>query len=474
MPAKSNALLKAVKAKKYGAVKALLAMGKSASAADEGGSALHYAVQNNDTATLALLLQNDADITKINKDYTAIESASALQLWNCVEVFAENRRESDGKANYGSVLLDVLTDRLLTNSEKYRIAKLLVESGAELNWHITRKNDPDEGKNALHLAVQNSDPATLALLLEHGADISSKGNKKCLTPIGLAAKLGHVECIKTFLKYKKSNQKLECYVDALLRAANANHIQIVSLLLSAGTSQDSRFVDSKNNALHCAVLNRNPAMVALLSKYSSKEDNEVENSDEFTPIDLAAEIRDWDCIDAFPKNDKIHNMYCEIAKESRIIQHDLLRAKKENPAFAKIPNEIMESILSYVPYLPKTVKEFDTSEKALLLSSAQTFCSKYKEFRFFSIKSKESKDFQKQLEGIIKQDESIENKFQKASDAIGKFALSKGEQKSRAMSLLARYHLFSQNDSRQTITTNEVDKNNVTSQGEILSQKIAV
>jgi hypothetical protein len=65
----------------------------------------------------------------------------------------------------------------------------------------TKRTEQEDGGNAFHIAVTNNDAEILSKLLSHpkAADFLSAKNLRGMTPLGLAASLGHTKLVKLVL-----------------------------------------------------------------------------------------------------------------------------------------------------------------------------------------------------------------------------------------------------------------------------------
>lgn len=173
-------------------------------------------------------------------------------------------------------LEETLTERgykplhLATIRGKFKIAKMLLEEGAEVDsrtaydytpLHLAVRgqnlnmiklllkkkanvNAVDKmGGTPLHEAAENSDVEVVESLLKAGAEVNVKENY--WTPLIFAAISGRVDNVKTLLKWGAEidmNSKVKGRT-ALFYAAQNDHIQVVKALLTAGanTEKTSKF-----------------------------------------------------------------------------------------------------------------------------------------------------------------------------------------------------------------------------------------
>lgn len=132
------------------------------------------------------------------------------------------------------------------------------------------------GRNAIHTAARHGHDSALALLLQHGGDVTTRSLLERQNPLHLAAHHGHADCLRTILEYRRSTEYINA-LDGVLRtggapfggrtalwsAATSGHVECVRLLLDAGANPDLRDVSGRA-ALEKALTNQHNEVVNLL------------------------------------------------------------------------------------------------------------------------------------------------------------------------------------------------------------------
>jgi len=174
----------------------------------DGITPLMYAIQNQDTNLVKILVLNGADIDK-NPDngITGLISAVVADNLDIAEYLIRKGAYIDITDNYGNtplmyaaaygypVMADMLlyyeaginkknvsgTDALMIASfyGDYDLTNILIRGGAAVN------SQDNNGYSALHCAIQNGYADIADLLIDHGADISCKTNNN-FSPIAIA------------------------------------------------------------------------------------------------------------------------------------------------------------------------------------------------------------------------------------------------------------------------------------------------
>lgn len=251
----------------------------------DGKDVLHVAIDNNDLPMFMLLIcyskKNNFCCNPFEKD-TAVIRAAKKNLWQFVE--AHITVSPDVHMYDQCLFLTIQNDQL-------PIAKLLIDRKVSLDYQ-----DPQTKNTALHEAIIKNDVASVETLICAGAKLSVE-NAKSQKPIILAATLKHWKCVIAIARLRKATEDSFGYSTAIISAAHFNLYYVVSVLLDAGTDSNCWGINTKNTALHKAVLCANPPMISLLLKNSA--DPNLKNIDDLTPIELAIKKELPACVSSF-------------------------------------------------------------------------------------------------------------------------------------------------------------------------------
>jgi len=241
------------------------------------------------------LIAAGADLAALNADKTTpIQLAKILKHWDCVVAIAKAKKTCKTDiAHYGSPLI------IAVSNNDYDTAKVLLEAGASTTWYTS-----DDENRCLHWAVKNRNIKLIELLLKHNSDLTTK-NKKGKTPIQLAAELEYWDCVETIAKKNDSDDKEEAaYGDAVRRAVIKGQLNTVKVLVKAKAPVTWQTTSTKMTCLHEAVCqDNNLEMVQLL--LSNGANIAAVNTDDRTPIMLAASKKQWTYVEAIANSQKI-------------------------------------------------------------------------------------------------------------------------------------------------------------------------
>ena len=178
----------------------------------------------------------------------------------------------------------------------FALVKSLLDHQADpsIKTKITKENDKET--TPLELAIKMNELKIIDLLLKAGAKQSmkiSEGN----TPIEYAAKLKHWDCVKLLAKYHKDQETYAGYGYALKSAVNDNQNGISEVLMQSGAPLAMTYtIKTGHYALHQAIYNKNFALVKSLLDYkadpSIKTKVTKENDKETTPLELAIALKE--------------------------------------------------------------------------------------------------------------------------------------------------------------------------------------
>ncbi len=240
------------------------------------------ALKNNHHQAIGRLV-NEIDLTKeIENNKTPIALALDLNMWDCIDAIVRNKKAGlNDKFQYGKALVAAVELGRLDS------AKMLLEAGAaSKDWWITANGD-----RCLHVAVRKRNIAMIALLKSFDFPMNKENDAK-KTPLLLAYELGYEDCADAL------NGK---YGNALLDAVAKGQLDVVKILLGAGVPRDVRNSED-DSCLHIAIKKCNIAMIELLLSFNVSLT--IEDAKKHTPIQTAAYLNNWDCVDAIAKKKK--------------------------------------------------------------------------------------------------------------------------------------------------------------------------
>jgi ankyrin repeat protein len=214
--------LDAIENRRKTVVPLLLEKGVDVNAQNKSGTALQFAINEGDTATIKILLSHpDIDVNAL------------------------------GKTNAGITAL-----RTAVAYENMDIVKQLLNLGADVN-------QPSDGSLCLTRAVQNGNMEMINLLLDYGAGINASLPHQNSALMAACAE-GN-EALVQFLLDRGADINLWVprQGDALQAAAHKGNESIVKLLLARGANAKSR-EGRHGSCLECAIMAKNPALTRLL------------------------------------------------------------------------------------------------------------------------------------------------------------------------------------------------------------------
>ncbi|KAL4560621.1 hypothetical protein LXL04_032774 [Taraxacum kok-saghyz] len=180
----------------------------------------------------------------------------------------------------------IVMTRLVKNGAINEIREVLEKS--DPSWNAINSVD-SEGQTLLHLAVSQSRPDLVQLLLEFEPDIDGR-NWSGASPLEAAAGSGQTLIVELLLAHRASMERLETSTwGAVHLAAGGGHVDVLKLLLLRGASVNSLTKDG-NTALHLAVEERRRDCARVLLAAGAKVN--IGNSDNETPLHIAAALGD--------------------------------------------------------------------------------------------------------------------------------------------------------------------------------------
>ncbi|EFE41790.1 F-box domain and ankyrin repeat protein [Trichophyton verrucosum HKI 0517] len=220
-----------------------------------GGSALSAAALGGNKEIVSLLLEPEFRLSPSSSEYhRAILCAVRIGRTDIVDMFLEVQGISIYDLKHFKDLM--LWEAVCHNRES--MVQLLVDNSADIN-----RDGPliREHGCALHLAAQNGYDNLIRLLLDQGADISYVSSYKSLTPMGFAARGGHLEAVQVLVEY---GEKLE---HALVPAASTGQSHMVKWLVEKGVDLNYCHYDENIGiqALVQAIMVKNLGIISILA-----------------------------------------------------------------------------------------------------------------------------------------------------------------------------------------------------------------
>ncbi|KAK5813759.1 hypothetical protein PVK06_029210 [Gossypium arboreum] len=179
------------------------------------------------------------------------------------------------------------------------LAQLVMDGSMDDVREVLDRSDPawnpansvdQQGETLLHIAIAQSRPDIVQLLLEFEPDIELR-SRLGSTPLEAAAGSGEELIVELLLAHKASTERSELSSwGPIHRAAVGGHVEVLRLLFLKGANVDALSKDG-NTALHLAVEERRKDCIRLLLANGSKPD--VRNTKEGdTPLHIAAGLGD--------------------------------------------------------------------------------------------------------------------------------------------------------------------------------------
>jgi hypothetical protein len=224
---------------------------------DDESSALHAAVRNEHTETVALLLDWGFDPNVGEKlGHPPLHMAASQGLYNIVSLLLGHGARTGVPASLvGKVRTPIFqAARNFSNVENaQKVIDLLLEHGAQMTiWEevmmgkaaelrVRLEGDPklavtpdDSGFMPLRFAILSGHSSVVETLVEFGADFSTPGLHG-YTPLTLAASIGHVDIVEILIDVGADLNAADRYGRApLIEAAEYGHTNVVRALLEHG------------------------------------------------------------------------------------------------------------------------------------------------------------------------------------------------------------------------------------------------
>jgi ankyrin repeat protein len=131
--------------------------------------------------------------------------------------------------SYGAKVSNILKWAQFYYFEKYEMAKFLLENGMDPNvksWHQV---------TLLHDMAQKGNIQKAELLIRHGAEMDAIDEEFQSTPLGMAARWGHIEMVKFLLSHGANPNKSGMpWSTPLAWAKKKEHNEVERILIDAG------------------------------------------------------------------------------------------------------------------------------------------------------------------------------------------------------------------------------------------------
>ncbi|KAF7819257.1 ankyrin repeat and protein kinase domain-containing protein 1-like [Senna tora] len=183
------------------------------------------------------------------------------------------------------------------------LAQLVAHGSMDEIREVLERSDPSwkapdsmdsQGQTLLHLAISQSRPDLVQLLLEFEPDIETPSRSRSgsgSTPLEDACASGEALIVELLLAHKATTERSESsFLGPIHLATKEGHMDVMRLLLLKGAKVDSQTKDG-NTALHIAVQERRRDCARLLLANGARTD--LRNArDGDTPLHIAAAMGD--------------------------------------------------------------------------------------------------------------------------------------------------------------------------------------
>jgi ankyrin repeat protein len=242
-------LVEASRAGDLRSVKALLAKGADANAAEpDGATALHWAVERDDAELTSALLASGARARVANRHGIApLHLAATNGSATIVKQLLAAGADVNGATPGGETPL-----MMAARTGDAETIKVLLSQGASVNVREHWRGQTP----LMWAAVENNAPA-VRLLVEAGADLHAKSTSGAFTAFLFAVRGGHIETSGALLDAGADvNQRMPDGMSALVLAIYNAHYELASFLLDRGA--DPNAAAQGWSALHQVAWSRRP------------------------------------------------------------------------------------------------------------------------------------------------------------------------------------------------------------------------
>lgn len=263
---------------------------------DEEYTPLYFAADWGRRRAVELLLRKDkSNIDHALQDEDGWTALHAAAFNGHEEIVTILRREGAGvgiRDNQGRTALILATDQ----EEVGAMRELLYKVEEHEDLHLDAKDNDQYA--ALALAASSGSVAGVRLLIEHGADCSTR-NSSDRTPIIIASRWRNRDVVLALLQHQEPadiiNAQDEKGQTALHHAACRGHAEVLQVLLDHGA--DAVIPDNEGRqALHLACFQGNVGIVKMLLNHTDGLQLESRDKGDMTPLHIACKAGDDDVV----------------------------------------------------------------------------------------------------------------------------------------------------------------------------------
>lgn len=142
---------------------------------------------------------------------------------------------------------------------------------------IVNSRDITSGDTGLHIVVERRDVVWVQFLLQRGADPNIR-NKRGVTPLQLAARLGFIEGVEELIKKGAEVDVTDRTGETpLMSAVHERNVPIIRLLLAKGADPDKNDNSGRSAREHASVLVGNSRVMAEFARADKEREDKGTN-----------------------------------------------------------------------------------------------------------------------------------------------------------------------------------------------------